>query len=49
MKNSKVCRCICYLLIPILVAIIILSSFYIFAKNEGSFTSEEEFFNRYKF
>ncbi|MCX4302893.1 MAG: hypothetical protein K1W33_06205 [Clostridia bacterium] len=49
MKNSKICRGICYLLIPILVAIIILSSFYIVAKNEGSFSSEEEFFNRCKF
>ena len=49
MKNSKICRSICYVLIPILVAIIILSSFYIFMKNEGSFNSEEDFFNRHKF
>lgn len=49
MKNSRLLRGICYILVPILVAIIIVSSFYVFAINEGSFISEEEFFNRSKF
>ncbi len=49
MKNSSLLRGISYILMPILVAVIILSSFYVFAINEGSFITEEEFFNRSEF
>lgn len=45
MKNSKVLRGICYVLMPILIAIFILSSFYMYLINEGNYGSEQEFFN----
>ncbi|MBO5398253.1 MAG: HAMP domain-containing histidine kinase [Clostridia bacterium] len=45
MKNSKVLRGICYVLMPILIAVFILSSCYMYLINEGNYGSEQEFFN----
>jgi len=49
MRNSKVFRAICYILLPILITILIFSSVYIFLVNDSEYTSEKAFFEGYRF
>lgn len=49
MKNSKVFRAICYILLPILITVLIFSSVYIFLVNDSEYTSEKAFFEGYRF
>lgn len=49
MKNNKILRIICYILVPIIVAILILSSLYLITISQNNFSTKEEYFKSQAF
>lgn len=49
MKNSKILRTICYILVPIIVAILIFSSLYVITISQKNFSTKEEYFKSQSF